>query len=576
MSKHQGLPAHPFEDQRYMGTVTRVLPASVHANLPLAGSRSGRTHHGHRMAGGEVGEFVTIECDSSALFGRILEVRLPERERLDVEEELGKSKEVHPVGIIQLLATISLTGEKPVAGISSYPRLGNRIYAAHPDLIRWIIRRIKPHSDGKEDVTLEVGVLPNVEGAPVEFTPEQLFGRHCAILGSTGGGKSWTIARIIGQALQKNGKLILLDATGEFYPLTGKYVKHVQVGAGDDHGTGAEVIDFPYRFLTEEDLFSVFTPSIQSQAPKLREAIKSLKIAKLLPSFAQDGLVVKANQPKIPYMDAYGKTAKTVDYPGADFEIRNLVQQIEMECVWPSSRSDTNRWGDTNNNELAYCVPLQLRIASIINSPGLKCVFQPSCPQTVPSIIGAFLKDPTRRVLRISMMNLPFANNAREIVVNALGRYLLDMARKDIFKAMPIVVFLDEAHQFLNKQLGNEEFRSRLDAFGLIAKEGRKYGLCVCIATQRPRDIPEDVLSQIGTLIVHRLINDRDREIVERASGEIDRSAAAFIPTLGPGEAIIVGVDFPVPFSIKVGMPRFKPESSGPDFQKHWKTEMEK
>jgi hypothetical protein len=74
----------------------------------------------------------------------------------------------------------------------------------------------------------------------------------------------------------------------------------------------------------------------------------------------------------------------------------------------------------------------------------------------------------------------------------------------------------------------------------------------------------------MGTLIVHRLTTDRDREVVERASGDIDKSAAAFLPTLGPGEAVIIGVDFPIPLSIKIEPPEFEPDSQGPDFQKNW------
>lgn len=77
--------------------------------------------------------------------------------------------------------------------------------------------------------------------------------------------------------------------------------------------------------------------------------------------------------------------------------------------------------------------------------------------------------------------------------------------------------------------------------------KGRKYGLNICLATQRPRDISEGVLSQMGTLIVQRLTNEQDRQVVERACGEIDRAASAFLPNLCPGEAAIIGVDFPIP-----------------------------
>jgi hypothetical protein len=101
-----------------------------------------------------------------------------------------------------------------------------------------------------------------------------------------------------------------------------------------------------------------------------------------------------------------------------------------------------------------------------------------------------------------------------------------------------------------------------------------KYGLTICMATQRPRDIPDGVLSQMGTLIVHRLINDKDREVVERAADEIDLAAAAFLPTLAPGEAAIVGVDFPIPLTVQITMPeeKLRPQSEGPNFQKAWST----
>jgi hypothetical protein len=75
----------------------------------------------------------------------------------------------------------------------------------------------------------------------------------------------------------------------------------------------------------------------------------------------------------------------------------------------------------------------------------------------------------------------------------------------------------------------------------------------------------------MGTLLVHRLTNDRDREMVERAAGELDRAEAEFLPNLVPGQALLLGVDFPIPLLIQMAPPSVKPDSKGPDFQKHWK-----
>ncbi|WHL27113.1 ATP-binding protein [Pseudomonas juntendi] len=147
---------------------------------------------------------------------------------------------------------------------------------------------------------------------------------------------------------------------------------------------------------------------------------------------------------------------------------------------------------------------------------------------------------------------------------------LLDQFRAEVFRTRPLITILDEAHNFLGKTVGNEDDLQNLDAFELIAKEGRKYGLNICLATQRPRDITEGVLSQMGTLLVHRLTNDRDREVVERACGEIDRSAAAFLPNLKQGEVAMVGVDFPIPVTIQIAKPTQPPKSDGPSFQSTW------
>ncbi|MBA7682265.1 hypothetical protein ES703_90614 [subsurface metagenome] len=116
----------------------------------------------------------------------------------------------------------------------------------------------------------------------------------------------------------------------------------------------------------------------------------------------------------------------------------------------------------------------------------------------------------------------------------------------------------------------------QLDACELIAKEGRKYGLLICMATQRPRDIPEGVLSQMGTMIVHRLVHPADREIVTKASSQIDRPFTDMLPEFTPGEALIIGSDFPIPLTVKIEKPSREPESKGPDFQKHWKKKKKK
>jgi DNA helicase HerA-like ATPase len=176
-----------------------------------------------------------------------------------------------------------------------------------------------------------------------------------------------------------------------------------------------------------------------------------------------------------------------------------------------------------------------------------------------------------KKLLRISFDNVPFTFQIKEVLANALGMYLLKTARNGDFDFKksainkPLVLFIDEAHQFVNKSIRDEYFdNTKLDAFDLIAKECRKHGLFLCIATQMPRDIPQGTLSQMGTFIVHRLINHSDKEAINNACSSANKNTLEFLPILGEGEAILTGVDFPMPIIMKFDKPNNEPNSQTP------------
>ncbi|WP_157575261.1 ATP-binding protein [Alloprevotella rava] len=107
-----------------------------------------------------------------------------------------------------------------------------------------------------------------------------------------------------------------------------------------------------------------------------------------------------------------------------------------------------------------------------------------------------------------------------------------------------------------------------LQGIELIAKEARKYGLFLCLSTQMPKDIPLGVLSQMGTFIVHRLINEQDKKAVESAASSLNKSMLSFLPTMGAGEALLMGVDFSMPLLLKITPPVKTPCSETPILNK--------
>jgi DNA helicase HerA-like ATPase len=552
------LPVDPFDPAAALGHVRSVAPTSVGVALSLEASQNGSTPAG---VSAHVGDLVAIEAGETFVVGRV--------SGIDAVEIAGETASVADVN---LLTSVDLETGHILSGIAHYPPLGAKTFAADSKLVQWVAQRGDRGSEGRA-VTLEIAELS--DGTPVSLSPERLFGRHCALVGTTGGGKSWTLARLVEASAAHAGKIILLDPTGEFHTLDDAI--HVSLG-GADRPEKCEEAVFPYRELTEADLLALFRPETNVQLARLRAAIKSLKLAEVVgmenPLVAGNGCIPKAEQPKMPFEEAYRQHIDVLDSQQASFDVELLALQMRFECVYPSAGpapSERVRWGGPSEPDLSECDPLIGRIESNLNSPEYRCIFA-AAPSgvTLPSVIRDFLASDDS-VLRLSLRQLSFRESIREIVANAIGRHLLELGRQGSFVERPLVILVDEAHHFLNQQIGDAHWTYALDAFDLIAKEGRKYALTAGLATQRPRDIPEGVLSQIGTFIVHRLINDEDRQVVERASGEIDREAAKFLPSLAPGHAVVIGVELPMPLTVQILRPSRPPDSRGPDYQSYWR-----
>jgi len=574
----EAFPRGLLRPELFLGVASSVTARTIGVNLSEAGQPSGSHFAGGRYGRGEVGEFVLIEGQRSLLLGRIAEIRLREPERRSIRQDFAGSSDLDALGQIQLLGCVSMDSLRVTAGVDAYPRLGDRIYAAPHRFIAMLPRLMEREEENPDTVTLSLGAVDVEHESIVSIKPERLFGRHCAILGATGGGKSWTTARIIEECLRHNSKLILIDATGEYRDFAGDSMLHCHLDQPVAKATNSFACSLPPTSFMESDFVALFEPAGKVQGPKLRAAIRSLRLAALKPALAPNGFIEKINQSKtaIEVAEKDPEIAGRLDDPRQPFDVTQLVMQIEQECVYPDGfgsakgQKDTTKWGSEDGN-FSYCLSLVGRINSVLTSPAFRCVF---CADREPSLttkIAAFVGG-SEKLLRIDLSGIAYEFNAREIIANVIGRHFLTEARAGTFQDSPTVLFVDEAHNFLGRHIGTEDYAAKLDAFELLAKEGRKYGLSICLVTQRPRDVTEGVLSQMGTLIVHRLTNDQDREVVERACGEIDRAAAAFLPNLRPGEAAIIGTDFPIPLTIQMHAPATRPRSDGPDYQEHWRT----
>lgn len=574
----------PFDHHKFLGYVAEVTPGYIRVQMPSALHLTSFYHQGEVYTGGNVGCFVVVEGPEYGFLGRLFELTLTQVERQAItEQNLQQSEQTfHPVAKVELLALFSVYApEKIVKTVSRYPAIGAKVFSCSNEQIGHYISTF-----GLQDIN--IGHTPFVplgkltsNGQECQVSLDSLFGRHCAVLGTTGGGKSWTVAKLIELYTQyTQNKCILIDATGEYSSISNQ-MDNIEMGTGE--------FIFDYKNLTVDEMFYLLHPSAKVQVPKLMEAIRSLKMAEIDVSetlkayYAKDskdptkvirGNLYKSGNPKRPLQAFYYKHITEIEDRSCRFNFNMLASQITLECIWDTDSKNPNNFGGRSENDVSNCISLISRVNNISSTGEYNQIFGfnkeklEGEPKDLTMVIDEFLAG-DKSCLRIDFSKVSFDYQVREILVNAIGKFMLYKARDQKFKSSPVVIFIDEAHQFLNKAIADEYFAAKpLDAFEQISKEARKYGLFLCIATQMPRDIPLGTLSQMGTFIVHRLINEQDKKAVESAASSANRNSLAYLPILGEGEALMVGVDFPMPLTLKINAPVNKPNSNTPKFTK--------
>ncbi|MCH5536866.1 DUF87 domain-containing protein, partial [Pseudomonas syringae pv. syringae] len=418
-----------------IGVVSSVSAQIIKANLAHAGNVSGQYLGQHRYGRGEVGELVLIEGQQTVLLGRVTEVALPDRERTEISQDFAGSRQVDAIGFVRLLGSVNPHTLKVTAGVSSYPRLGDRVYSAPSTFISQIPLLTSAGVDGQPpSVSLNLGHVAGDGGFPISVTPEKIFGRHCAILGSTGGGKSWTTSKLIEECRRFACKIVLIDATGEYRSLEGPDTAHCHLGNPMFRSQNSIEVGLPPTSFTESDFIALFQPSGKTQGPKLRDAIKSLRLASLAPDLFPQGIVWKVDQHRATFQEAMNRPnhANQVDNPSQPFNPKLLVRQLIQECCYPTAFNDPERFGSATN-EISHCSSLMTRILGVMGSSSLNSVFNP--PQQAGNLVGqldAFLAG-EQRLFRVCLSAVGYEFSAREVIANVIGRLLLQRARAEVF-----------------------------------------------------------------------------------------------------------------------------------------------
>ena len=265
----------PFDHNKFVGYVCEVTPQYVRLQTPSAKLLHTFYFNGEIFSGGSVGSFVVIEGQEYGFLGRVFELNLPQGERTEITNRSINEEDTqfHPIAKVELLALFDIyKPESIIKTVSRYPSVGSKVFSCSDEQIGAYISAFSIKTGDKDVPFAPLGKLTS-NNALCNISLNSLFGRHCAVLGTTGGGKSWTVAKLLELASDyTENKCILIDATGEYNNIN-ENIQNIELGTGE--------YIFDYKNLSIDELYYLLHPSSKTQVPKLMEAIRSLKMSKL-------------------------------------------------------------------------------------------------------------------------------------------------------------------------------------------------------------------------------------------------------------------------------------------------------
>ena len=261
-----------FAQELFLGFVSKVTTEGLNVHIPSSERITKFLHLGDDFHGGIINSYVVIEGEKCGFIGKVISTEIPEKERLQLSELAISEKDLHPLVKIEIQTLFDYYGLEFNKSISDYPNVGAKVYHARKELIDQFINNLEVSDKSYSVKTTNFATLLNNSDVRVDVSLQSLLSRHFAILGTTGGGKSWTTAKLVESLVENNQKIILLDATGEYSSITNPLVekgKSESIVLSKTHS-------IPYKQLTLEDLFFLTEPSEKSQKPKMFEAIRTL------------------------------------------------------------------------------------------------------------------------------------------------------------------------------------------------------------------------------------------------------------------------------------------------------------
>ena len=443
--------------------------------------------------------------------------------------------------------------------LESVPEISSEVYIMSDENLSAFMNVISSTgADGNDP--LNIGTYALNKHADAYLDGNKFFQKHAVIVGSTGSGKSCTVATIIQQiAMLKSANAILFDIHGEYSPIKGDSIKHYKI-AGPTDAYEENMLFLPYWLLTYEEMQAMLIDRGDQNAPNQAmlfsrtvlnekksflsenehsDLVDSITIDSPIP-FSMNEVLSEFNRLNTEMIDST-RGKKQGDYYG---KLSRFIQRLENKVN--DKRLNFMFCKDENLLKYEYIDLLFKKLMlSASNEGGIKIIDFSEIPSDI----------------------LP-------LIVSLIARLVFSVQQwVEKENIQPIALFCDEAHLYIPQDVKDGVETLSLNSFERIAKEGRKYGVGLVVITQRPSEVDRTVLSQSSNYVAMRLTNSDDQNVIKRLLPDSIGNFGDILPILDVGEALVVGDACLLPSRIIIKRPNPEPNSSTVKFWDEWSKE---
>ena len=444
--------------------------------------------------------------------------------------------------------------------VNTYPEINSKVYLTDGKALSIIMNSLE--NEISSEKRLIIGKYASNKTVEAILDGNRFFQRHATIVGSTGSGKSFTVANILEKANElEHANLIVFDLHGEYNELS--YAEQIKICDSEDG------LHIPLWFFNYEEIHSLFIESAEGTSTNQRAAVIKY-ILEHKKRYLEDN------------MAGFSSEIITADTP-IPFSAKGLKEYLEDENIKEETTGEVYKTGDKKGQEktkqgqyYGKLTNLITRLQTKIDDKKYGFVFNESntgraeyLKEFIDKIMGI-----DKKIKVINLSEVP--SDMLPIIIGIVTRLVYEvqfwMSPKTDETRHPIAFICDEAHLYMPRdttKLKAVENKS-LEIFEKISKEGRKYGVSLVIVSQRPAELNSTIISQCNNIISLKITNDRDKSAVGTMLTDSLVGLVETLPNLDVGECIVIGDSIKLPTKIILDKPKEEPKSSTIDFWDRW------